>query len=335
MRRTSLIALVLVAALGGAGVWYATARPPTVATVEATRGTAAEIVYASGVVEPRRWAKVTSLVRERIVEICDCEGEAVEAGHLLARLDDSEIRAKLQELEARRVLASKELQRAADLFERRVGSEQAWERSAAELAQIEASLAALKEQANDHLITAPIAGQVLRLDASVGEIAGEGEALAWVGNPRPLEVVAEVNEEDIPRVRPGQAVLLRADAFPGQPLSATVASLTPKGDPVLKTYRVRLSLPDDTPLFIGMSVDANIVVRDVENAVVVPTTAVVDGAVFVVGPGDVVERRPVTVGIRGLETVQVTDGLSGGERIVMPVPDGLKPGDRVGVEAAS
>lgn len=333
MRRTTLLGVVILLAAGAAAAWYAIGRPPVVQTVEAKRGTAAEIVYASGIVEPERWAEVTSLVRKRIVAVCDCEGDTVPAGHLLVRLDDSEIRARLQELEARRVLAVKELQRAADLFERRVGSEQTWERAAADLAQIEASLAALKEQANDHLITAPMTGQVLRLDAAVGEIAREGEALAWVGNPRPLQVEAEVNEEDIPRVKAGQPVLLFADAFPGEALTGTVARLTPKGDPVLKTYRIRIDLPDETPLFIGMSVDANIVIREVADAVVVPAAALADGAVMTVGNDGRVARVPVSVGIRGLETVEITAGLAGGEAVIVPVPEGVKPGDRVRLEA--
>ena len=49
------------------------------------RGSAAEIVYATGVVEPRTWAKVTPLVRERIVELCGCEGREVDKGDVLAR----------------------------------------------------------------------------------------------------------------------------------------------------------------------------------------------------------------------------------------------------------
>ena len=57
------------------------------------RGTAVEIVYATGAVEPVRWAKVTSLIRDRIVEICYCEGKTVAKGDVLARLDDREPRA--------------------------------------------------------------------------------------------------------------------------------------------------------------------------------------------------------------------------------------------------
>jgi membrane fusion protein (multidrug efflux system) len=332
MRLKTLLVLAVLAA-GGGGAWYwFHAQPVEVRTVEVKTGTAAELVYASGVVEPKTWAKVASLVRERIVEVCDCEGETVAAGKLLVRLDDSEVRANARQLEARRVLARRELERASDLLNRNVGSQQTFERAGAELAEIEASLAAQVEKQNDHLITAPMSGQVLRLDASVGEIADPGEALAWVGLPRPLEVVAEVNEEDIPRVRTGQRVLLRSDAFRDRSLAGTVGLITPKGDPVGKTYRVRIDLPDDTPLFIGMSVDANIVIREMPDRVIVPVAALSGNRVHVVSNG-VLALKSLELGIRGLESAEVVSGLAAGDRIVMPLPEGVEAGDRV-VEAA-
>ena len=115
-------------------------------------------------------------------------------------------------------------------------------------------------------------GVVLRRDGEVGEIAEVGQILFRVGVPKPLQVVAEVNEEDIPRVAVGQTVLLRTDAFPGQRLEATVREITPMGDPVAKTYRIRVALPDDTPLRPGMSVEANVVTREKPNALLVPAT---------------------------------------------------------------
>ena len=84
-----------------AGLWWRYGRGAEVAAVAAQRGTAVEIVYATGAVEPVRWAKVTSLIRDRIVDICHCEGETVAKGDVLARLDDREVQAQLQELRAR------------------------------------------------------------------------------------------------------------------------------------------------------------------------------------------------------------------------------------------
>jgi multidrug efflux pump subunit AcrA (membrane-fusion protein) len=73
------------------------------------RGTAVEIVYATGAVEPIRWARVATVIRNRIIEICDCEGKVVAKGDVLARLDDKDVRAQLQELRAREDFAKREL----------------------------------------------------------------------------------------------------------------------------------------------------------------------------------------------------------------------------------
>lgn len=108
--RRYVVAVAAAAAVGAAAFWYAL-RPVPLSVVAPKRGDAAEIVYASGVVEPRVWAKVTSTVRERIVEQCNCEGERVETGDALARLDDTEAQAILGELQARLSLAQEEYRR--------------------------------------------------------------------------------------------------------------------------------------------------------------------------------------------------------------------------------
>ena len=94
---TALLVLLIAALL-----WWRLGRAPEVAAVMPSRGTAVEIVYATGAVEPVRWAKVASLIRDRIVELCYCEGKSVIKGDVLARLDDSEARAQLQELQGAR-----------------------------------------------------------------------------------------------------------------------------------------------------------------------------------------------------------------------------------------
>jgi RND family efflux transporter MFP subunit len=326
-----LLQIAILAAIAGAGWWWFANRPLLVSIGEITRGDAARIVYATGVVEPERWAEVAPLRRGRIVETCRCEGSDVPEGQLLFRLDDAEIRARLTELEARLLFAEKEFIRAEDLLDRRVGTREKYEEAFADVSGLRAGVAAMHSQLADLEIRAPMAGQVLRVDGEVGEVAEPGAALAWIGQPRPLRVVAEVNEEDIPAVRVSQKALLAADAFPGENLPAEVASITPKGDPVLKTYRVYLSLPDDTPLFIGMSIDVNIVIEVREDVVLAPAESVTDGTLQVIDAQRVVELRPVTLGITGAERVEILDGAAEGERVVSPAVDGLASGDRVRV----
>ena len=326
--KISRVLLVLVLLLAVAGAYWRVSRPPEVATVVPMRGDAAEIVYATGVVEPRTWAKVTPLLRERIVELCNCEGEAVEKDTVLARLDDRQAQASLSELRARQRFARTDYERVSALLERRVASEQALDRARSELSQVEALIAGQETKLETYVLRAPMSGVVLRQDGEVGEVAEPGTVLFWVGEPRPLLVDADVNEEDIPRVAVGQRAVLKADAFPDRILEAKVDSITPKGDPVAKTYRVRLALPEDTPLLIGMTVEVNVIVQVSSGALLVPTNALRGGALFTVENG-VARRRDVTVGIRGASNTQILSGLDEAGRVIVPFPEELADGAKV------
>ncbi len=319
--------LLLLAAFGAYWKW---GRGSLVGVVKPTRGSAAEVVYATGIVEPVFWAKVTSLLRKRIVDICKCEGKSVNKGDVLVRLDDFEERAVLRELEARLRRYEDDLARLKLLVDRNVTSKTSYDEKQTQVHEQEARVAAQRDRIADLQLRSPMDGVVLKRDGEVGEIAGTGasDVLMWVGQPRPLRVVAEVNEDDIIKVRIGQKVLLRHEGHTGAPLTGNVDSITPKGDPQSKTFRVYLALPDDTPLRIGMSVEANIVVREVQDALLVPAEAINSGHVAIV-KNSRVERRAVETGIRGSRMVQVLAGLSEGEVVVSPNSSDLTTGTKV------
>jgi RND family efflux transporter MFP subunit len=178
------------------------------------------------------------------------------------------------------------------------------------------------------VLRAPLDGMVLRRDGEVGEIAGPTDVLFWVGPPMPMQVVAEVNEEEINRIVAGQKAFLRSDAFPGQALRATVSQITPKGDPTRKTFRIYLLLPNDTPLRIGMSVEVNIIFREKPSAIVVPAEAVAGDVVQVVRNSRI-ERVPVRIGIRGSRNVEIIGDVSRGMAVLSPARGDLADGTKV------
>ena len=323
---------IVAAAIAGAAAWWLAASLPQVVAVKPTRGDAVEVVYATGVVEPQQWAKVSSLLRKRIVEHCNCEGKAVKRGDVLARLDDGPERALLAEFEARRERIQEEAQRHESLLERNVTTRVTWEEKLTQLREQDARIAAQKDRIGELVLRAPMDGVVLRRDGEVGEIAGINatDILFWIGQPKPLRVVAEVNEEDIIKVQLGQRVLLRHDGHAGAPLSATLAEMTPKGDPATKTFRVYFALPDETPLRIGMSVEANIIIREVNGALLVPLEAVRDNHVLEVRDGRAY-RKPIRTGIRGARVVEIHAGLAADQAIVSPFDPNLKDGARIRV----
>jgi len=329
-QRRLLIIVGVVLLLAVAAGWWRFGHGPQVIGVPAARGTAVEIVYATGGVEPVRWSKVASLIRDRIVDLCDCEGKTVAKGDVLAKLDDREVTAQLQDLKAREEFLKREMSRVSELIARGSATIQAFERASMDINQVRAQISVQVEKIADYSIVAPMDGVVLRRDGEIGEITEVGQILFRVGVPKPLQVVAEVNEEDIPRVALGQAVLFRTDAFPGGRLEGKVREITPMGDVAAKTYRIKVALPDDTPLKPGMSVEANIITREKPNALLIPADALQGNAVFVLD-GSRARKREITVGIRGTRSVEVLSGLADGERVASPAATDLTDGARVRV----
>jgi multidrug efflux pump subunit AcrA (membrane-fusion protein) len=134
-------------------------------------------------------------------------------------------------------------------------------------------------------------------------------------------------------------------------MTAEVAQITPKGDTVRKAYRVRLNLPNDTPLMIGMTVEANIILREARDAVLVPPAAVVlpdrprgapatapgttRAAIIWVVEKETAQRRDVEIGVQGPRATEVLRGLAAGEAVILTPPDNLRPGQAVRLRAAA
>jgi RND family efflux transporter MFP subunit len=310
-----LIILAVVVALGGAA-FFALRPSADVTLVAATRGTAVQVVYATGVIEAEQQANIGAEVSGRIVERYVNEGDEVKLSTPLLRLFDAEQYADVSELIIREVNQEKELQRARELYERRVGSREQFDNAKAELEQTQAKLAAARVRLQQRTVTSPFEGVVLRREHEVGEIVTAGQTLFVIARPQPLRATVEVDEEDFPLVKLGQKVLLSNDAFPGQVFTAAVTELTPLGDASNKTYRVRARLPEGTPLPVGMTLEANIVVAERKNVLLIPSAALRGEQAFRPN-GKVVD---VKTGIRGLEMTEITEGLAEGDELLAAPP---------------
>lgn len=331
-RRLAVLALLLAA--GGAGAWYAMGGVTTVVASRPERGPAVEAVYATGAVEPTYWAKVASTQVGRIAEIPVKEGDKVKTGDVLMRLDDREAKARLAELVAKERFLAADVERMARLAQRDFASQQTWQRTVSDHAAAVAAAAQARQRLSDLTLVAPLDGEVLRLDGNVGEVLRSGDVVVWIGQREPMRIEAEVDEEDIHKVLRGQKVLVKADAWPSRVFAAEVTSLTPKGDPVSKNYRVRITLVPGHPLHIGMTTEVNIIVRETRDALLVPFGALRGEAVFV-AEGARVRRRPVKAGIVGKNKVEILEGLKDTDLVVSDPPAKLKDGDFVKVRVAA
>jgi RND family efflux transporter MFP subunit len=319
--RTFSLTVLALGMAGGAGAYYYF-QPPVVTVSLATRAPVSEVVYGSGTVEPVRWAKVIPFTRRRIVELCRCERQGVRQGQVLARQDDAEEQAALNEITARLEQLERDLDRSDKDVQKGSATKQQNEQLKTQIRELNFRIAAQKERIAALVLKSPMDGMVLRRDGEIGEIAGPTDVLFWVGPPTPMHVVAEINEEEIPKIALGQRAFLRNEAFANRSLNATVSQITPKGNPESKTFRVYLLLPQDTPLRIGMTVEVNIVFREKPDALVVPAAAIVDRT----------SRVRVATGVRGARLVEVSGDLAEGAMVVSPARTDLRDGTAVRID---
>jgi RND family efflux transporter MFP subunit len=334
IRRASVIAVLLLL-VGGLYYLYAEVwRVQVVTTSIAVEGPVSEAIYGTGTVEPERWAKVVPLQRRRLLELCSCEGQTVRAGQILGRQDDAEERSALQELQLNEQQLERDLARAEKDRDKGDIAQKQYEELWTQVQESKSRIAAQKVRIDQLLLRAPLDGMVLRRDGEVGEIASPTDVLFWVGPPAPMQVVAEINEEEIDRIVVGQTAYLRSEAFPNKALRATVSQITPKGDPSRKTFRVYLRLPTDTSLRIGMSVETNIIVREKQHAIVVPAEAVAGEAVQIVNDGRL-QRVAVRIGVRGSRNVEIIGDVTRGMAVLSPARPDLADGTPVRIDRSA
>jgi RND family efflux transporter MFP subunit len=334
MKRLPLVMVLLALAAGVGWFGWQRLKPPEVTLVSPTRGPAVDAVYATGLVEPSLEIRIAPRTAGRIVELLVDEGDTVRAGQLLARLEDSDLRASVAELQSRVEYAQAQFQRNTELRRSSLISQDALDRARTDLAAAQATLKRASEQLAYMRLTAPSAGRIIRRDGEIGEFVPVNQVMFYMAGPAPLRITADVDEEDVPRVQRGQRVLIRADAFPEQVFEGRVAEITPRGDPIARAYRVRIALVDDPPLQIGMSAETNIVIEQREDALLLPAGAVVDGSVWRVDGGRA-RRQSVTVGVRAPDRVELRGGLADDEPVIAAPPEGLEEGARVTVKPPS
>src|SRR5258708_8429769 len=218
----SMLAVFAALALGGAYLAVPDFfRPPTVTAATSILAPVSEAIYGTGTVEPARWAKVVPLQRRRLVDLCTCEGKTVKAGQVLGRQDDAEERNALNELQISSQQADRDLDRAAKDRTKNDDTQKEYEQRWTQVQEYKSRIAAQQTRVEQLVLRAPLDGMVLRRDGEVGEIAGPTDVLFWGGPPLPMQVVAEVNEEEINRIAVGQKALLRSEALPSHALRAS------------------------------------------------------------------------------------------------------------------
>jgi RND family efflux transporter MFP subunit len=361
--------IVLLAIVAGAGVgawmWFTRPRPIEVevaSVVERAAGTQASVLNASGYVTARRRATVSSKITGRVIEVNVEEGMTVKQGHVLARLDDADVRAGLglavaQVEAARRAVRENEvrlhearltLKRRQVLLKEGISTQAEVEQAEAEVGTYEARISAAQQQVevaerqvtlrqtdlDNTVIRAPFTGVAISKDAQPGEMvspvsAGGGftrTGICTIVDMRSLEIEVDVNESYIGRVTPSQVVSAVLDAYPEWQIPAKVITTVPTADRQKATVLVRIGFDALDPRILpDMGVKVTFL-RDADEASTAqaqPVSLVPKSAV----QGENDQRYVFVVKQDTVERRAVRTGGTDGDRL--EVVAGLNGGDRV------
>lgn len=205
------------------------------------------------------------------------------------------------------------------------------------LRSAEISMQNLQDAMNNYTITAPISGTIIEKDAKVGDAVKAGDTLCIVYDLSYLEMGINVDELQISSITVGQKVQITADAVPDKTYVGTVTRVSMKGtsNGGTTTYPVTIRIDDTDGLRPGMNANAEIVVAEAKNALVVPNAAVVRGSYVLVtkdspsaANADTAMEAP-----EGFVYVPVKTGVSDDD--YTQIVSGIQEGDTIGYDPSS
>ncbi|MCB9967956.1 MAG: efflux RND transporter periplasmic adaptor subunit [Geminicoccaceae bacterium] len=311
-------------------------RTISVEVARAVRETVRDRAEAVGTTLANQAIEVVSLASGRITELLFEPGQAVEAGAVLARLDDAIEEADLDEARA----MAKEAQSALDRARRLRASNNIAEATVVELEAAAAAAQARVDRAarrlEDRLVRAPFDGVVGIRRVDLGARVDNDTVITTLDDRSRMIVEFMLPEFFYGRIQPGLEVQASSTSFPDRSFAGTLTSIDTRVDVTSRAFRVRASLPNpDLLLPAGLFVLVDITLGE-RDAVIVPEEAVVSEAdrsfVYVAGP-ERAERRLVELGARSLGVVEIENGLEAGELVVTSGLQRLRDGVAISYEA--
>jgi HlyD family secretion protein len=315
------------------------------ARVERTR--IERIIVATGTIEPEHEVEVRPRIAGILEVIHVDDGDLVEKGQALIEIERELIESQVREAEATVDHAVVEYryakiaqQRSEELEGRGAASEEAhdeassrYQRARASVAQAKAGLDTLSTQLSYATVRAPAAGRVLQVHVEEGGAVSPvtavtgGTVLLTLAGTDLLYLEGLVDENELARIALDQEARVRTEAYPDRMFEGRVTDIAPMGTRIQNVtyFELEIEIVDDDAQLLRprMSADAEIVAEVVEDALVVPETALryrgekIQVDTVVRASGATVEPKDVEIGIVDGSRVQITGGLTEGEEILL------------------
>jgi HlyD family secretion protein len=327
------IVLVLLAAAAGGG-WhvYSEQKKSKSVVVQPTaivgRGDVEATVAATGTISAVNSVDISSRVTGLIKELRVKENDYVKAGQVLVVLDDTSLRAQVAQYQAQLTNYSAAYERSQKLFA--IGGESAQQLDADRTNNLVAksNYDNFSSQLDYYIITAPIDGMVVGKPTPAGQTVAQGistpQVIMNIADMSRMQIKVMVDETDIGKVQPGQAVSFTVDAYSDKTFTGKVTSISKSATTTSNVvyYPVYVDV-DDTAglLFPTMTARVTIHVGASPNAITVPLAAVKEdkGQKYIqVMVNGKIENVPVQVGLTDDEKIEIKSGIQEGDTIIVP-----------------
>lgn len=319
-------------------------------------------LIATGTIHARETALLSAQVMGRIENVLVHEGDLVHAGQILVTLDDSALRASLEQTHADRAatenaqaaaqansaLAASTLERYKQLESQRSVTLQEMDEVSRRANAAEATLNALRAQADAARarergaqttlgytrLAAPFSAIVVARMADPGTLASPGVPLLQLDKAGSLQLNVTVDESSIGSIHPGMTTTVTAASGPTTQMVGTVSTILPAADPASHTFLVKIDLPSSHQLHVGTYGSAAFA-NGVKLTILVPRSSLVSRGsltcVYALNHQGIAQLRYITVGMQQGNFVEVLSGLSSGEKLVDAPSDRDLSGKRIEV----
>lgn len=308
--------------------------PMPVVAVEARQQPVTESLSLVGSTAANETVDIKAETEGIVQEILFNEGQQVDKGQLLLKLDDTKLAAAVAEAESNFKLSAANFERAKQLFKDKLISQQEYDQAAATYSLNEATLELKRRQLKDTRIYAPFAGITGARTISPGQVINKDTVLTLLVDLDPVKVEVNVPERYLQQLKVGQPLEFSVAAFPAEKFRGEVYFISPQINESLRTALVKARIPNpDHKLRGGMFASLELTLQVRQSAIVIPEPALISTGdnffVFVVDGESKAQMRPVQVGVRLAGRAEVLKGLNAGEKVVVEGVQKIGPGSPV------
>lgn len=305
-----------------------------VAVEAVKKGVLSEKVVSTGTLEASEVLNLVSETQGKIIKIFREKGDRVSAGDVIAKVDDEVIAANVLTAEANYAQYERDVERLTRLSEENAVTKRDLEQVNIGLKKAKADLITARKALNNTSIKSPIPGYINSDYITVGQLLGGGSPVCEIVNNSKLKLNIRVSEREVYKIKPGQEVTIKLTIFPDKNFTGKIASIAEKADAAMK-FNVEITLSNDVDAHLksGLYAEAELPVMNQEQLIISKAGIVgsMESPIVYVAENGRAIKRNLVIGQSNDKQVEVLQGLSAGEKVIVSGQLNLKDGDDVNV----